>query len=224
MRASNRPLSGWYRGLLVLLAGLALTGCALSGRSPAAPVATYVLEHAGDTTPTQSAANGTTLRISMPVSAPELASSRMAYVEQPYRIDYFAQHAWADTPARMLKPLLTQYLTGSGLFRVVFADSAGVDETLRLDSNIIELLQWFTPTSSEIHLAIRFDLIDVEHRRILLSQTISITEVATAREPYAGVIAANRAVQRALDQLVAVLHDPVIAFGERLAQSGSAGR
>ena len=222
MRALIRVHSGSYRSLLVLLASLALTGCALSGRSPATPVATYVLESAGDTTPTQSAANGATLRISMPVSAPELASSQMAYVEQPYRIDYFAQHAWADTPARMLKPLLTQHLAASGLFRFAFADSAGVDETLRLDSNIIELAQRFTATSSEIQLAIRFDLIDVEHRTILLSQTISITEAATAREPYAGVIAANRAVQRALDQLVATLHDPVIAFGERV--SGSAGR
>ena len=219
MRISKRPHVRASRVLLVLLAGLALSGCALPGRSPATPVATYVLETADTTAPLQSATTKATLRISMPISAPEFASSRMAYIEQPYRIDYFAQHAWADTPARMLKPLLTRHLAGSGLFGFVFADSAGVDESLRLDSNIIELAQWFTPSSSEIHLTIRFDLIDVEHRTILLSQTISITEAATAREPYAGVIAANRAVQRAVDQLITLLHDPVIAFGERISDS-----
>ena len=48
-----------------------------------------------------------------------------------------------------------------------------------------------------------------------LSQTISITEPALSRDPYAGVVAANRAAQRALDQLVALLHDPAVAFDAR---------
>ena len=168
----------------------------------------------GDATSNAGVTTAAILKISLPTSAPEYATARMAYVEQPYRIDYFARHAWADTPTRMLKPLLTQTLTKCGLFRFVFSDSAGVDETLRLDSSITEFAQWFSEESSEVRLSIRFDLIDVAHRTMLLSRTISITEPAVSRDPYAGVVAANRAVQRALDQLVTLLHDPVAAISQ----------
>ena len=208
--ANRRPRP--QRSLILLLGSIVLAGCALAGRPAAPPVATYVLERADSGSPRQAATNGATLRVSIPVAAPEFGSSRMAYVEQPYRIDYFAQHAWADSPARMLKPLLTQHLAESGLFQFVFADAAGVDETLRLDSNILELAQWFTPSSSEIRLTMRFDLIDVARRTILLSQTISITETAAERDPYAGVVATNRAVQRALDELVTLLQATLTAF------------
>lgn len=203
------------RSICWLLAIATLAGCALSGRPAAPPMSTFVLEGTAQPTAVASPATNLVLKVSMPAAAPAYSSSRMAYVEQPYRIDYFARNEWADAPARMLRTLLTQQLTNSGLFAVVFADAAGVDENVRLDCEIIELVQAFSDSGSEIHLAIRFDLVDVAHRVIVVSRTISVTEGASARDPYAGVVAANRAVQRALDQLVALLHDPVIALARR---------
>ncbi len=205
-------LSTGPRTLMLLLALAALYGCSF-GRK-AEPVETYVLE-SGDVATPSTTATAAILKVSTPTSAPEFATSRMAYVEQPYRVDYFAQHAWADTPAHMLKPLLTRQLTNCGLFHYAFSESTGVDETLRLDSSIVEFAQWFSEAASEVRVSIRFDLIDVVHRTMLISQTISVTEAATEREPYAGVVATNRAVQRALDQLVTLLHDPVIALDGR---------
>ncbi|HEY6599529.1 MAG TPA: ABC-type transport auxiliary lipoprotein family protein [Pseudomonadales bacterium] len=202
------------RTLMLLLALLALYGCSLTGRK-AEPVETYVLETSETAAASNAPAAAPILRISTPTSVPEYATARMAYVEVPYRIDYFAQHAWADTPARMLKPLLTRQLTNSGLFHYVFSESTGVEETLRLDSTIVEFAQFFSETSSEVRVSIRFDLIDVVHRRMLVSQTIAITEPAAEREPYAGVVAANRAVQRALDQLVTVVKEPVAGLDDR---------
>ena len=136
----------------------------------------------------------------------------MAYIEQPYRVDYFAQNEWADPPSRMLKTLLTQQLSNSGLFRFVFSDSAGVDEALRLDSELIELVQAFNDTSSEVRLTIRFDLVDVAQRAILFSDTITASEPAATRDPYAGVVAANAAVQRVLEDLVTKLRGPVTSL------------
>ena len=95
--------------------------------------------------------------------------------------------------------------------RVRVGDSAGVDETLRLDSELVELVQAFDASSSQLRVTIRFDLIDVAQRAILLSETISASEPA-ARDPYSGVVAANAAVQRVLDQLVARLHQPVASL------------
>lgn len=195
-----------------ILTVLALSGCALSGRPAAPPMSTFVLEGTAQPAAAASPATNLVLKVSMPAAAPAYSSPRMAYVEQPYRIDYFARNEWADAPARMLRTLLTQQLTGSGLFAFVFADAAGVDANVRLDCEIVELVQAFSDSGSEVRLSIRFDLVDVAHRTIVVSRTISVTEPAGAREPYAGVVAANRAVQRTLDQLVALLHDPVIAL------------
>jgi cholesterol transport system auxiliary component len=197
----------------LLSASLLVSACALSGRVPAPPVATYVLEGTGAAPAIDPPQSNLVLKVSMPVAAPAFASSRIAYIEQPYRIDYFARNEWVDPPARMLRPLLMRQLTNCGLFRFVFADSAGIDETIRLDSEITELVQTFSESSSEVRLSLHFDLVDVAHRAILVSRTIAVTEPA-ARDPYAGVVAANRAVQRALDQLVTLLHDPVIALGK----------
>ena len=191
-----------------------LTGCALPGRTPATPVATYVL----DGVPHDSTVGATSvddppaatpptaiLKVATPTSAPAYASPRMAYIETPYRIDYFAENQWADSPARMLKALLTQYLGDTGLFRFVYADAGGIDDGLRLDTDIVELAQVFSPDSSEVRLSVRFSLVDVPRRTMLMNQTISVTEPAAARDPYAGVVAANKAVQRALDELAALL-------------------
>jgi len=196
-----------------------LTGCALPGRSPSAPIATYVLEgvpqgralgsqRADDppaTAPTAIRTPTAILKVATPTSAPAYASPRMAYIETPYRIDYFAENQWADSPARMLKALLTQYLGDTGLFRFVYADAGGIDEGLRLDTDVVELAQVFSSDSSEVRLSIRFALVDVPHRTMLMNKTISVTEPAAARDPYAGVVATNKAVQRALDELTALL-------------------
>ncbi len=199
------------RAFVLSLGAVALAGCALSGRSEAPPVATFVLQ--GNATPAavQTVATDLVLKISTPEAAPAYASSRMAYIEQPYRIDYFARNEWTDPPSRMLKTLLTQQLANCGLFRFVFSDSAGVDETLRLDSELIELVQAFDASSSQVRVTIRFDLVDVAQRTILFSETLSASEPA-ARDPYSGVVAANAALQRVLDQLTAKLREPVTSL------------
>lgn len=201
----------WLRAFSLLLASIALASCALSGRPDAPPVATFVLQGAATTSAASGAATDLVLQVATPTAAPAYASSQMAYIEQPYRIDYFARNEWADPPSRMLKTLLTQQLTNSGLFRFVVSDSSGVDEALRLDSELIELVQVFDESSSQVRVAIRFDLVDVAQRTILFSETISASEAA-AREPYAGVVAANTALQRVLDQLVTQLRNPVTSL------------
>ena len=212
-RAPTQSLAHLATGLAT---SLLLAGCALSGRAPAPPIATYVLGDAAAALPAETALNDLVLKVSMPRAAPAYASTRIAYIEQQYRVDYFALNEWADPPAQMLRTLLTTQLTGSGLFRYVVTDAPGVDETLRLDSDIIELVQVFSESASEVRLSIRFDLVDVARRTIVVSDTISVSETA-ARDPYAGVVAANRAAQRVLAQLTTLLHDPVAALAQRTA-------
>ncbi len=199
------------RIIAMLLGALLLSACALAGRPTPPVVATFVLESAPQSQQRIDALTDLVLKVSMPDAAPAFASPRMAYVETPYRIDYFALNEWADTPAQMLRTLLTRQLTNCGLFKFVFADAAGIDANVRLDSQIVELVQTFAESGSEVRVSIRFDLVDITQRAILTSKTISVTEPATTRDPYAGVVAANRAVQRVIDRLVVLLRDPVMA-------------
>ena len=215
MRSMHHPV----KPLALLALSLGAIACSFGGH-PAPPTTTYVLaaptSEPNPATSTSGAA--ATLKIATPSASPAYASSRMAYIEQPYRIDYFAQNQWADTPSRMLKTLLTQDLAASGLFRFVHAESTGVDDGLRLDSSIVELVQVFTPTTSEVRVTIRFDLVDLPHRTILLSEVIGAQEPAATRDPYAGVVAANQAVRKVLDQLHERLRDALA--GAATASSG----
>ena len=142
-----------------------------------------------------------TVLLSSPRAAPGYAGAGMAYMEEAHRIDYFAHHRWADSPARMLEPLLVHALETSGLFQAVVQAPTTARFDLRLDSELLRLVQVFEPTESRIELEMRISLLDTEQQRVLVSDVLAVTEPATERTPYGGVIAANKAVARLLEEL-----------------------
>lgn len=196
---------------VALAMGTLLTGCTFPGQKSSKPTAIYVLE--GE--PTSESTSGTsispclTLSVAIPRSAPGFATSRIAYVEKPYRIDYFAYHEWADTPARMLQSALEQRLEASGMFRAVVTASVPVQADLRLETDLLRLQQEFMSPQSQVHLEVRFSLHDVTAHRLLFSETFSLQEPAEHKNPYAGVLAANRAVEQLLAALLNKIEEPV---------------
>ncbi|NNF95957.1 MAG: hypothetical protein HKM94_03395 [Halobacteria archaeon] len=150
-----------------------------------------------------------TLLLSSPRAAPGYAGARMAYMEEPHRIDYFAKHRWADSPARMLEPNLMHALEASGLFQAVVRAPTSARFDLRLDTEVLRLVQVFEPTESRVEVAVRISLLDTRQQRVLVSDVLEVTEPAAERTPYSGVIAANRAVDRLLEELQRVLRPSV---------------
>jgi len=150
-----------------------------------------------------------TLLLSSPREAPGYVGASMAYTEEPHRIDYFAHHRWADSPARMLEPLLMRALEQSGLFKAVVRAPTTAQFELRLDTEVLQLVQVFEPTASKVELAVRISVLDMNERRVLIGDVLEITQPANERTPYAGVVAANRAVDRLLTELQELLR-PVI--------------
>ena len=147
------------------------------------------------------------LLISPILSTPGFDGSDMAYMRTPHEIEYFANHRWVDSPARMLDPLLVQAAEQSGLFRNVVEPGSGADVDLRLDSKLIYLQQVCRLNPSQLQLALRVTLTDVASARVIASQTLSVSENLQARNPYAGVQAANRAVARLLPELQVFLRE-----------------
>jgi cholesterol transport system auxiliary component len=129
----------------------------------------------------------------------------MAYTQQDHRLDYFATTRWADTPARMLSPLLARALHTSGLFKAAVESPAPIDAQLRLESELLKLRHTFSDKASAVELSMKFTLYDLTQSRVLADRVVSVTEAAPSSDPYGGVIAANRAVDRMLTQLVNLL-------------------
>lgn len=209
--ATGRREVSW---LCMMFATVLLSSCSVfPGKQRSAPIKSYLLEPGEmlQGSPARPTKPCLSLLVSATAAAPGFATSRMAYVQQAYRLNYFADHQWIDTPAHMLGPLLVQALEHSGLFRSVAAAPLSVDAELRLESKVLRLQQVFKDGNSELQLSIRFSVIDLTRRRMLTSRVFSVTEPAPVNGPYGGVVAANRAVAHVLGKLIDFLRQQIEA-------------
>jgi cholesterol transport system auxiliary component len=142
------------------------------------------------------------LEVSVPRASPGFDTPRMAYVQRPYELDYFADNRWADAPARMLGPLLTQALERSGGFRTVVQAPTAVPADVRVNTELIRLQQNFSIRPSRAEVALRVQLIDVRARRVLATRVFEETETTPSDDAYGGVAGANAALARVLVQVV----------------------
>lgn len=137
--------------------------------------------------------------VSMPRARSGFDTSQMAYLRHPHELGYFAFNRWADTPARMLAPLLAQTLEPG--FRAVVQTPGAVPANVRLDTELIRLQQDFSTQPSKVQLTLRAQLVAVTDKRVLAVKVFDESENAISDDAYGGVIAANRALQRVLGQL-----------------------
>ena len=141
------------------------------------------------------------LEVSAPRARPGFDTPQMAYTQRANALEYFAKNRWADTPARMLAPLIAQALDQSGGFRAVVQAPSLATAELRLDTELVRLQQDFSARPSRVRFTVRAQLIDVGARRVLASAEFDETEITPSDDPYGGVIAANRALGRLLERL-----------------------
>jgi cholesterol transport system auxiliary component len=183
---------------LALLA-LTLAGCTLLATPGAAPPALFILTPELESVPPHDPATQT-IEIAPPGARPGFDGSRMAYVTRPYEIQFFARHQWVETPARMLAPLLGEALERDGRFRAAQSGQSVAPE-LRLETEIVALQQEFTAHPSQVRFVLRAQLLAGLERRVLATAVFEAVEPSPSEDPYGGVIAANRAVARVLDEV-----------------------
>ena len=153
---------------------------------------------------------GPTLIVNPPHAASGFDSQRILYVRTDHQLEYFAHSEWVDTPARMLAPLIVSAIEHSGAFRAVVLTPSAAAGDLRLDSEIVRLQHEFGGQSlgqgvahqpSRVRFTLRAYIVDNSTRRVLAWREFDTTESSASEDPYGGVIAANRAVQKVLQQL-----------------------
>jgi len=141
------------------------------------------------------------LLVSIPQARAGYDTAQMAYVREPYGLEYFTKSRWADAPSRMLAPLLAGALEQAGGFRTVVQAPSAVPADLRLDTELVRLQQDFGARPSRVELAVRAQLVDLRSRRVLATAEFEEVEMTQREDAYGGVTAANRALQRMLARL-----------------------
>lgn len=188
--------------MLVALSVLVLVGgCSEFAPKPAPEPNLYVLAAVPAAKAARSARD-LVLEVSAPHAAPGFDTPRMAYVTKAYELDYFADSRWADAPARLLGPLLTEALERSGGLRTVVQAPTVVAADVRVNTELIRLQQNFTIRPSRAELSLRVQLVDVRARRVLATRLFEESENASSENAYGGVAAANAALERALARVV----------------------
>ncbi len=191
--------------LALLLSFVVLSGCSLR-REVHDPVRTYVLESDGgvsgdETRPSPVVKRLPSLLIGVPESAPGFESSRMAYMRVPHELNFFATSQWAESPARMLTPLLVQRLERSRMWSSVIPMPTSIRGDYRLDLTNVVFVHEFLQQPSRMRLAWRAQLMNLKDRQVIGTRNFVRDKEALTDDAYGGVLAAHEAVSRLLADL-----------------------
>lgn len=186
--------------LQVVLITVLLAACSILPEPTPTALDKYLLEYEPPVT-RAAAADAPVLMISRPRANGAYDTERIAYMQQEYGLRYYTRSQWADTPARMLAPLLAEALNAGGEFQALYATPGRVAADLRLDTELLRFHQDFTQQPSEMHITVRAQLVDLGTQRVIATELFDIREPAPSEDAYGGVLAANRAVARLLEAI-----------------------
>ena len=163
-----------------------------------------------------------TLIINMPKANAGFDTRRMMYTRLSHQLEYFAKNEWIDTPARMLQPLLVSAIEKTASFNAVLPKYGSVKSDIRLESEIVQLIQIFNTKpslresslreSSKVQFTLRATIIDNATNKVILHHEFNEVVDAESDDPVGGVIAANLAVNKALEKLSIFCQQAAIAW------------
>lgn len=127
-------------------------------------------------------------------------STRIAYSLKQHEVAYYAKNEWADTPGRLLHPLIISSMENSGLFSAVVSTGSAAISDLGLDIELIDFIQIHEDGASNVQLNVRVQLLDLRKRIVLGTENFSMKEKADDT-PYGAVLAGNIASNRLIPAL-----------------------
>lgn len=192
-----------FRNFLYLVAAAwLLSACSLLPKPEPVSINQYLLEYSpGRQAARQTRADVPVILVSVPRAHGGYDSSRIAYMKEDYGLRYYTRSRWADTPARMLAPLLADAIQSTGQFQALYATSGSVSADMRLDTELIRFHQDFRSLPSEMHITLRAHLIDLASGEVLATLLVDRSMAADTDDAFGGVVAANRLLGQVLDEL-----------------------
>lgn len=150
-----------------------------------------------------------TLIINTPKAAAGYDTRRMMYTRAPHKLEFFAQNEWIDTPARMLQALIVATISNTRSFKAVQLKQDRVKSELRLDCEIVKLIQSFNVKPSQVQFVLRATIIDNVTNKVVAYREFDERVNAVSDNPNGGAIAANQAVNAALEKLALFSKDTI---------------
>jgi cholesterol transport system auxiliary component len=141
------------------------------------------------------------LLVGLPQAEAGFDQPRMAYLQRPYEVNYYASNQWADAPARMLVPLLVRSLESTGLWHAVVPMPTAVKGDYRLDTSGLVLQQEFLQRPSRTRVLLRAQLVEMKEQHVMGARSFEALEPAPSDDAYGGVLAANRATAKVLQAM-----------------------
>jgi len=194
------------RGVVLSLVAAAVAACSILPAPRATVRDTFLLgpEPApSGVSPAQCRTGAATLLVTLPREEPGFDTARMAYLLRPNAVRYYANSQWADTPARMLAPMMAQALERTGCWRAVVRTPTTIGADFRLDTEDLVLGQEFFSRPSRVRLALRAVLVDVREERVVAARRFEAAEDAPEDNAAGGAAAAGRAAAKLLESLAA---------------------
>ena len=186
-------------GLLVSL--WLVSACSVLPKPEPVSMDQYVLEYTPERVVVDAIENLPVLIVTAPRANGGYDTHRIAYMKQEYSLRYYTRSRWADTPARMLAPLLADAMQATGQFQSLYTVPGSVAADYRLDTELIRFHQDFTQQPSAVQITLRARLVDLQESRVVATQQFDVVEQAVTDDSYGGVVAANKAVRQLLDEL-----------------------
>lgn len=208
MHSPSRKVSGkrWKdffcltKILLVTFAFLGIAGCSIFAPVQVIQPRTYLLNPTPCSQISSSPTNLTLLVIT-PQATRAYNTTQMLYIACPHELASFTKNAWADSPSQMLLPLIIQSLQNSCHFHAVVIPPFYENYDLVLRTQLIQLQQEFLCHPSRVRLVMRAQLVNFATQKVIACRQFCILVQTPCDTPYGGVLAANQAVAKFLNQL-----------------------
>jgi cholesterol transport system auxiliary component len=142
-----------------------------------------------------------TLLVLPPETSTVYDTTQMAYEIRPYEIAYFSRTEWGEKPSQMIHRLVVQTLQNAHYFSSVVTPPFTGHYTHSLRTELLALQQNFTSEPATLQLNLRVQLTAEASNQVIGTKEISVREPMRERTPYAGAVAANDAMARALREL-----------------------
>ncbi|MCH9769938.1 MAG: ABC-type transport auxiliary lipoprotein family protein, partial [Gammaproteobacteria bacterium] len=181
---------------IILFIVALLSACSLGSPVTLPTVASYTVTNTAKTAFPRYNKTRYTVLMAEPIAAPGYQTSAMVYMQTPFRLKAFARHRWVAPPSLLLLPVLANQLRSRGYFATVVTPPFTGNTDYRVDTRLQILRQEFLRPQSQLRLVMQAFVIDNHNQKVIGSREFQNIINVTAKNPYAGVLATNRAASQ----------------------------
>jgi cholesterol transport system auxiliary component len=190
------------RSAIVAAAAITITGCSMFAVDVQGPTQYSLTQTPGVHSAKHHSAK--ILLVMAPEAAPYYKTTQMAYELKPHQVSYYTRNAWAEPPAQMLQPLLVKTLQKTNHFHAIVTPPVTGNYDYMLMTQILTLRANLESCPGVYQITLRAQIIKTSSNKAIATKDITVYEPITCKSAfYSNVLAANRAVAKALAQVTA---------------------